>query len=69
MAVQVSWQEEVVPTPWTSADAALAERDAELQQKDAMLFTLQQQILWLEGEVRHLNDTILASNLHFARCA
>ena len=61
VAVQVSRQEEVVPTPWTTADAALAEKDVELQQKDAMLLTLQQRIPGLEGKVGHLNETTLAS--------
>ena len=37
----------MVPTPLICADA-----DAELQQKDAMLLTLQQKTLGLEGEVR-----------------
>ena len=33
VAMQDSQQEGVVPTPWTSADAALADKDAQLQQK------------------------------------
>ena len=69
VAVQDSRQEEVVPTPWTTADAALAERDAELQQKDAMLLTLLQRIPGLAGEVGHLNDTALASNRQHLGCA
>lgn len=54
VAVQDSQQKGVVPIPWTTADAVLAYMDAELQQKDAMLLTLQQWIPGLEGEVRHL---------------
>ena len=56
VAVQGSQQDAVVPIPWTSADAALAERDAELQQKDATLLALQQRIPGLEGGVWHPTD-------------
>ena len=61
LAVQSSQQEGVVPIPWTSADATLAEMDALLQQKGAMLLTLQQKTLRPEGEAQHLNDTAFAS--------